>query len=600
MQHTPPALAKALDNIDVRSSRRDAHSVLDAINQAIKAHNIEETDGPTLWEVYAFSFRVTRPSGTNRSRPHFAPMWSSLGDDGKLHQHPDTSRVTADTVAFWATRADASKSPFFRSRYSDLVWDFAPVAKWRGNRGHYGRRAIDGYFDLAKDGGLTSPILVYDYLRRAIELAILLSDKERIATGRDLLLSAEAKHAVIGQLGTWGVCFKTLIDSKRIPLSPDQEDQIIRQLEDFLSKAGDSTQPLFDPFAVQHAADMLLVYYSRRQRKDDLCRVLFAYRDAFIASARKPSEFAINSMARLARVHHLFEKYAVADGVDELEELMRAFGELANDELGQFAHKIEHTVEEVDQVISAIVADSLPASCYRIARVFAPSVPEARKTLEEIKDDAPAFGLLPMSMMESHGRTGAAVGGIDSDQEGRLMQHLAQIARFNTMWLDLSMRRLFDKFVSTPAALVGWLIGCPLFRPLDERTLQSSVTAYMRGEYALTVCALVPLIESAIRELARHRGASLLRKGRFHGQHLRNLDELLTDEKVRGYYPEQFSIYLRMLLTDQRGWNVRNNVCHGIIPGDQIGVSYANRVLHSLFIVALARPRDEEIEKAIL
>jgi hypothetical protein len=49
------------------------------------------------------------------------------------------------------------------------------------------------------------------------------------------------------------------------------------------------------------------------------------------------------------------------------------------------------------------------------------------------------------------------------------------------------------------------------------------------------------------------------------------IDELYflpSHETVKQCFGDNLSFYFRILLTDQRGWNMRNNVCHGISPAN--------------------------------
>ena len=70
---------------------------------------------------------------------------------------------------------------------------------------------------------------------------------------------------------------------------------------------------------------------------------------------------------------------------------------------------------------------------------------------------------------------------------------------------------------------------------------------------------------------------------------MRGLDETLRDSVVIGVITEDAARYLRILLTDQRGWNIRNTLCHGILPADSFGQEVADRVIHALIILAAVR-----------
>jgi hypothetical protein len=51
--------------------------------------------------------------------------------------------------------------------------------------------------------------------------------------------------------------------------------------------------------------------------------------------------------------------------------------------------------------------------------------------------------------------------------------------------------------------------------------------------------------------------------------------------------------YFQVLFTDQRGWNIRNDVCHGISPVQAFSwPSLTDRIFHALLILATMRERE--------
>ena len=87
------------------------------------------------------------------------------------------------------------------------------------------------------------------------------------------------------------------------------------------------------------------------------------------------------------------------------------------------------------------------------------------------------------------------------------------------------------------------------------------------------------------------------REGKHEGMHVRNLDELLNDEIAVRSLGEDISFYLRSLLTDQRGMNVRNDVAHGLIPPEGFGSRTADRLVHAMLLFGNLRSKAIEIDE---
>jgi len=73
---------------------------------------------------------------------------------------------------------------------------------------------------------------------------------------------------------------------------------------------------------------------------------------------------------------------------------------------------------------------------------------------------------------------------------------------------------------------------------------------------------------------------------------LKILDEILRDPVVEETFSTRVTKYMRTLFCDQRGWNVRNDVCHGITPPAGFNWMVAERLLHVLLLLGLVRAQE--------
>jgi hypothetical protein len=78
---------------------------------------------------------------------------------------------------------------------------------------------------------------------------------------------------------------------------------------------------------------------------------------------------------------------------------------------------------------------------------------------------------------------------------------------------------------------------------------------------------------------------------------LRILDDILRDEGIKSVFGEKTTNYLSVLLTDQRGLNLRNRICHGLLPSDGFGEQISDRLFHILLLLAQVRKKSEETKE---
>jgi hypothetical protein len=69
------------------------------------------------------------------------------------------------------------------------------------------------------------------YLTRALQLAISISDTPRIESVRDAMFRFFDQHAEVTHAGTWGFLFESLWNNKKVPLTETQAAKIIDSLE---------------------------------------------------------------------------------------------------------------------------------------------------------------------------------------------------------------------------------------------------------------------------------------------------------------------------------------------------------------------------------
>ena len=70
--------------------------------------------------------------------------------------------------------------------------------------------------------------------------------------------------------------------------------------------------------------------------------------------------------------------------------------------------------------------------------------------------------------------------------------------------------------------------------------------------------------------------------------------KLLREEAIKACFGENIHVYLLTFLADRRGVNLRNDLCHGLLPVDHITPPMANQVLHVLMTLALVRENKSE------
>jgi hypothetical protein len=98
-----------------------------------------------------------------------------------------------------------------------------------------------------------------------------------------------------------------------------------------------------------------------------------------------------------------------------------------------------------------------------------------------------------------------------------------------------------------------------------------------------------------IRELFKQKGLDIYQTRKGGGTHLIALAQLLRHDAMNEVFDKDGNIafYFRVVLTDQRGFNLRNIICHGLASDNDFSESIADIVFHILLIFAELKPQEE-------
>jgi hypothetical protein len=192
------------------------------------------------------------------------------------------------------------------------------------------------------------------------------------------------------------------------------------------------------------------------------------------------------------------------------------------------------------------------------------------------------------------GRTVAQVGPIDADLEGRIVHQMSQNLQFQGFLLRKVLAEATQRSTITVENVTAFLYQSPVFRDEFRGIVAQGIRRFLDNDLLSSVHLLVPQIEGAIRGLLEKAGVSTIRPLKHGGGFsLQLLDDMLRDTTTRTILGEDLALYLRVLLTDPRGWNIRNRLCHAALPSAEIGDAIADRVIHALLCMALVREKED-------
>ncbi|MDP1859584.1 MAG: DUF4209 domain-containing protein [Gemmatimonadaceae bacterium] len=588
-------LPSLLTRLESDPTPHDEHFFRGPISALGRALHERDAQVPSevIAEEIAFSLHAHDQQDVSSWGLYFGPFMSWFTRSGEAVDSPALGTMTPEVLSYWRERASQSSHPVMRARYADLLWEMPRKLEGARPDASTARIAIDAYLEAVDGNRYEHVVTAIDKAKRALSIALSLSDEPRIERGRDTLVAIEDRAAEDASLGLWGFCFDALIEppNQRIPVPDALHNKIVSDMEARLERLVVAPIDQYHPAGAEEAALRLAYYHRRRGGAADVARVLRLY-GGVVQRLRgtAPAQIVSHSLERL---YAQLMAFGLRADADLLNEAIRVAGEESLKDMKPMSTTVEVPREKFEGYFTAMLEGKGEEVLQRIAVHFIPRRDELELQMRELAKKAPLSYLISRSIMDDEGRTVARVGSLESDPNGQLISHISQNMQLGTMWLRETFRRALEQDLVSVTALMGFLIACPLFPVRRQPMLAAGLNAYVSGDSLIAIHVLVPQLEQAIRELAVLAHAPIYSQRQGGGLHVRTLDVLLRDDIVADVLGANVTTYLRVLLTDARGWNVRNSVCHGLAPASLLTMPVADRVIHAMLALALIRERKE-------
>ncbi len=583
-------LQRLLHTIDTRTDligESQLYAVFRELLDRIRSASLEPSNELRA-EIIAFQFAEDRSGRGSKWGAYFGPVEFQPGPDGTLEDVPSLAGVTVEILGYWSKRARDAKHPIARGRYGDLTWEIASLVSG-AKRNHEGARiAIEAALEIADRGDATWA-LGRSKLSRALSLASALKDSKLEArVGRALLAFAQ-RTADEDKPGTWVYPFDLLVDAS-IQLEGGEVELVITDLEARLSRFTDLPEgEMGDPWSARKAAERLASYYRKRGRAQDVRRVLLAMGSVFERNAKVMMPMV--GMLNMRELYGIYHEFGLAEDARALDPLLASLGQGAVANLKPLTTKVEIPLAAFDDVTQAVVVDSFAESLDRLAVYFVIDPDQEKREVLRLAQVAPLQALLRQVHVDARGQPESEVGSVEDDLAGRVVSQMAHTLATDSVFLRHAVKAVAAKFGPTTASLLGHITACPLFEAPQHGLVERALRAYLESDWAAFAHLIVPQLEQAIRRLVVAQGGSHQTLNRHTGlPKLRTLDDLLRDPKVEqafGTHGPRIVRHLQVVLTDQRGMNLRNAVCHGLLSSRQFGPELADRLLHTVLVIAL-------------
>jgi len=556
------------------------------ISSKINSETNGDNSFQALAERLAFGFCEDYLDKKNGWGTYYGPMMVWRGEDGNFYESPSIKMIDSGIIDYWNSRAEKAKNPLLKSRYYGLVWDLSEMAIDVKPDYKVAINYIECLIDVVDAEILKYPTEAITKITRAYKVASKINNSELTIKTIESAIKLEESIAVDDKAGTWGFCFDLFVINKCKHLTQAQESKLLSDLELRLARVSGS------PWTCESAGIPLANYYRSKGKNDEVIRVIKSVGSSFENACDGLAAIQISSW--LQHMHEVYIRFNMKDDAERIAKKIAQIGKDVVDDMHSISHEMTIPKDELEAYLNEIVSGGYELALTRIAVKFIPNRELIEDQVLKMAKEYPLTYLFGKVLQDHKGRPVAKIGDVENDLEGNIIHQLSQDMNVDSFFLNHAIQKAIELYNITPQHLIDFLMLSPLFEVSKKDVLFKGVDAYLKMEYVTALHILIPQAEAAIRSLVEVMGGETLKKNRMGGLHLKTFDELLRDPIVENCFGINASFYLRILLTDQRGWNLRNDVCHGISPADSFNYMTADRLLHVILLLSLAREKVED------
>lgn len=547
----------------------------------------EQQQDAYKFEMLAFS--LVGNGNDNDWGTYYGPMSLGKKEDGTPAYLPPLESITNEAVLYWESRIPQTHNPLLKMQYAGLVWDF----KRKVCNDRYPSSLHDDYITSMLDvinGDYEPHDVITVHVIERLSSFIKKDEKYKEQIKAALLRFDNERTSEDASARLWGA-YILFITEHKTWFTPEEEQACIKKHEERLVRLSSAAD--VNPWAVNEQSKALSDYYKSRDRRPEIKRVLHVMEQSF--RKVKPAMDSMQWMGNLEQIAITYAAYGFKEERQRLLKEIEIAGNEAARQMQSFSYSIDIPQEAYDQIKAFLLQGSTDEQFQRFCLYNIIDKEQQANELKKLANQYPLVYMMPTHIMDCHGKPASIIKGIDDDFDGQLVLHICKHILFNSIFLRYGINLLRDSKALSIDNIMTRVKDSPIIDVNRQEIIRQALLAYEADNY-ITMChLLVPQIEDAFRSLLDKSGKPVIRPQKEinnPGYTQRILDDILKDDVVAETFGENFSYYVRILLTDQRGMNIRNNLCHGLVDPAFFNGVVADRLLHLLCVLTLVKYRN--------
>ena len=206
---------------------------------------------------------------------------------------------------------------------------------------------------------------------------------------------------------------------------------------------------------------------------------------------------------------------------------------------------------------------------------------------EKIMNDKKQNGIhisdiVSTSTYSGDGRKLATIGSINDDAKGRMIKEMQTQMTLSTIFLHFAFTVGRERNILTVDAFMDFVRKSAVISADRYSILQRAFNAWVEKDYLVFLHLVIPQIEAACLQIVKNADSPIQKENRNGGYNVLVFGDLLREPSILEILGQHGVDYYTALFSDPRGFNLRNEVAHGLRDSEGFDEGAANVTLIAL------------------
>ena len=200
------------------------------------------------------------------------------------------------------------------------------------------------------------------------------------------------------------------------------------------------------------------------------------------------------------------------------------------------------------------------------------------KYIDALYDKSSMLGLFNMFYFNNEGNLAHHVKPGEENKSEQEQQVYSKMLELLTIVTHLLIEKGKEEGLFTVDNVMNYISKSKVINDKRLNIIEKGVYSYFNNDYISSISILIPQIEWMTRKMYLALDYVVTDSDEI-GTKSDALGTLLSNDEIK-FFDKDITRYLRTILADRTGWNLRNLYCHGI--SDAFNIPHADRVFHIL------------------